>query len=378
MERKSVMSFMQWLSARRDELATNTPASGQSQAYGRRKRRKGAETSEELARRYFLSGMISVDTVLEVLQATEIPMSSARKNVLPSGVDAVQGMLLGFYAFASNVGITEASKSHEWLARFLSSFVQKSHPDFEFTSIQVNKNYASRAHVDKNNLGESLIIGLGDYTGGEVWVHDETGDVPFKLDESISCMYHYEEGATYLGSVLDPRGRWSCFNGNRLHFTKPFEGERFSLVYYTCSRYSDASEELCSALRAAGFPFPKSEKLEILLSSKEEERRQCSEKWKQMQKERAREAKEELGRCNARTWNKGWGGCCPNYVSEAGDEFCNMHLKSWKTHGAIHGTIPFAKMAEMRKAQKQMRLAGEQPPDPLPPGAMLLESWLLV
>ena len=375
---------MQWLSARRDESATNTPAIKRESFVGRRRKRrkgpegpfKGAETSEELAKRYFLSQMISADTVLEVLQATEIPMNSTRKNVLPSGVDAVQGMLLGFYAFAS-VGITEASKSNEWLTRFLSSFVQKSYPDFEFTSIQVNKNYASRPHVDKNNLGESLIIGLGDYTGGEIWVHDETGDVPFRLDESISCMYHYEEGATYSGSVLDPRGQWSRFNGSRLHFTKPFEGERFSLVYYTCSRYSDASEELRSALRAAGFPFPKSEKLDMLLSSKEEERRQCSEKWKQVLKERAREAKEELGRCNARTWNKGWGGCCANYVSEAGDEFCNMHVKSWKTHGAIHGTIPFAKMAEMRKAQRQMRLAGEQPPDPLPPGAMLVESWLL-
>ena len=25
--------------------------------------------------------------------------------------------------------------------------------------------------MDKNNLGPSYIVGVGDYTGGEVWVH---------------------------------------------------------------------------------------------------------------------------------------------------------------------------------------------------------------
>ena len=39
-------------------------------------------------------------------------------------------------------------------------------PEFCFTSVQVNKNYASALHVDKNNCGPSLIVGLGDYSGG--------------------------------------------------------------------------------------------------------------------------------------------------------------------------------------------------------------------
>ena len=45
-----------------------------------------------------------------------------------------------------------------------------------FTSshvVQVNKNYASALHVDKNNRGPSLIVALGDFEGGELWTYDQ-------------------------------------------------------------------------------------------------------------------------------------------------------------------------------------------------------------
>ena len=41
-----------------------------------------------------------------------------------------------------------------------------------FGGVQVNKNYASGLHVDKNNLGPSYIVGVGDYTDGSLFVQD--------------------------------------------------------------------------------------------------------------------------------------------------------------------------------------------------------------
>ena len=38
-------------------------------------------------------------------------------------------------------------------------------------TIQVNINYAARPHVDRNNLGKSLIIGLGGYQAPELIIH---------------------------------------------------------------------------------------------------------------------------------------------------------------------------------------------------------------
>ena len=70
-------------------------------------------------------------------------------------------------------------------------------PDFKFTSIQVNKNYLSALHVDKNNLGPSYIVGVGDYTEGGLFVKDQ-GEV-------------------------DCKHRWCEFDGNMPHQTLPYK-----------------------------------------------------------------------------------------------------------------------------------------------------------
>jgi hypothetical protein len=136
----------------------------------------------------------------------------------------------------------------------------------------------------------------------------------------------------------------------------------------------DASSELSSVLRAAGFPFCKSsEKFAEASISKLAEKNLEHEKWKKQIRDRIRSEKEQLGRCQARTWNKGWGGSCPHFKHEGSGDFCKGHSNgSWKTHGTIDGPVPKLKQAEMLKFQKQMVAAGERPPDPLPPGAMIL------
>ena len=37
-----------------------------------------------------------------------------------------------------------------------------------FTSVNVNKNYASKVHRDKNNLGPSVGLAVGSFTGGHL------------------------------------------------------------------------------------------------------------------------------------------------------------------------------------------------------------------
>lgn len=77
--------------------------------------------------------------------------------------------------------------------------------EFEYTGIQINKDYATAPHVDANNNGESLIIGLGDYSGGRVLTEDST---------------------------LDCNGRFCKMDATKLHWTEPFEGERYTLVFF--------------------------------------------------------------------------------------------------------------------------------------------------
>lgn len=84
-------------------------------------------------------------------------------------------------------------------------------PDREPSSmIAINRNAQFRPHTDSGagaGQSTSLIVGLGTYVGGELVVESETRDIRYKGFE---------------------------FNGwTERHWTMPFEGERFSLVWFT-------------------------------------------------------------------------------------------------------------------------------------------------
>jgi hypothetical protein len=84
-------------------------------------------------------------------------------------------------------------------------------PGFTFTSIQVNDSYTCEAHFDKNNRGDSFIVGFGPYTGGELVLKESAGDKGYNI-----------------------RHRPMLFDGSKVeHYTKEFEGKRWSLVYHT-------------------------------------------------------------------------------------------------------------------------------------------------
>ena len=92
------------------------------------------------------------------------------------------------------------------LCKLLVAFATKFAPGFQFTSVQVNRSFQCLLHVDKRNLGESLIICVGDFTGGEVYVHNQ--------------------------GKLGAQCKFVQFNGNVPHCTVPFTGGRYCIVFY--------------------------------------------------------------------------------------------------------------------------------------------------
>lgn len=197
---------------------------------------------------------ITLDVVSKSIALAKVPMQ-ARKNVVPEGKKVIQGMVVGLYVYGEKIGLTSATYKFPWLAKLLAKFGRQAHPDFCFTSVQVNINYASRPHVDRNNLGKSQIIGLGDYSGGSIWVHDDAGDVNMLLNEDIKQEALYRKGSLWKGVDVDIRNKWFEFNGNKLHCTRPYVGNRYSLVYYTCDRYAHTAPDVRMAMKQSGFDF---------------------------------------------------------------------------------------------------------------------------
>ena len=87
----------------------------------------------------------------------------------------------------------------------------KSHcHEFVFTTVYVNKNVKCKKHLDSKNVGESLLVGWGNYTGGETMIYEEENKHTIDIKQS---------------SVL--------FNGAEYeHRTLPFKGDRYSFVFY--------------------------------------------------------------------------------------------------------------------------------------------------
>ena len=87
-------------------------------------------------------------------------------------------------------------------------------PSYKFDAVTINKNHAAAKHVDKNNKPPSYIIGLGNYTGGELNFTDKKSP-------------HY--GSHNI------KNKWLKFDGSTEHHVKPFKGTRYTLVYYRWS-----------------------------------------------------------------------------------------------------------------------------------------------
>ena len=84
----------------------------------------------------------------------------------------------------------------------------------EVDQVQINKNWQSPPHRDSGNVGESWIIGLGDYIGGETVVEYPREHIEYNIKNSFVK-----------------------FNGSRYtHWTMPYEGKRYSLVFYKHSK----------------------------------------------------------------------------------------------------------------------------------------------
>ena len=83
-------------------------------------------------------------------------------------------------------------------------------PDFEWCQIQLNKNFPIPPHFDSVNVGESIIVGFGDYEGGKLFVEYPSGLQMYDI-QYATCGF---DGSKYR------------------HYVGNFTGERYSVVFF--------------------------------------------------------------------------------------------------------------------------------------------------
>jgi len=160
--------------------------------------------------------------VLRLLEETNFP-KQGRANIRRQANTAPEGFVLGkiinrgYTVQTYGVPKIDDSKTtqnvkYNDLHTAAKALMRSHNPNFHFSSIQVNKNNRTAKHIDGRNVGMSYMIGLGDYTGGDLLIYDEDGKNP---------------------KAYPTKNRWINFNGSIYpHETRPFRGTRYTLVYY--------------------------------------------------------------------------------------------------------------------------------------------------
>ena len=153
---------------------------------------------------------MELELVLNELENTNFPTCRTRKNISSEGVKAFVLGDVNYRGQKKLGGLTRGpsryNKKFEKLFNLLKELMLKNDPSFEYTTIQINKCVYCKPHVDKNNVGPSYIIALGDFTGGELVVEREH-----------HCI----------------KNKFQKFDGRNAHWITPFNGTRYSLVFFT-------------------------------------------------------------------------------------------------------------------------------------------------
>jgi len=99
-----------------------------------------------------------------------------------------------------------------YLYKLLLDFAAK-YVQIPFTSITVNQNYKASKHRDKGNTGESYLVAFGDFTGGELEIHE--GELKGLHDVRTPLITDFSKVE---------------------HSVRDFQGDRFSLVFYVAKK----------------------------------------------------------------------------------------------------------------------------------------------
>jgi len=190
--------------------------------------------------------------VLECLRLWGFKENTNRGNVMPDGAKFVHSDTVGLIKMSTceRTLLTVGTKRYPEFTQLLTRWLRERLPpelkqEFAYTSININKNYAGKLHRDGNNVGPSFIKAFGDFTHGELnyWPSDSgKGDLE-SLKEKDKLK-------------LNIRDNLLLFDGNRGHFVNPFQGERYSLVFFSIRTWNKVPKGEADAARKCGIPVP--------------------------------------------------------------------------------------------------------------------------
>ena len=124
-----------------------------------------------------------------MLNKINVPLKSAENNNSRKGFSKHRSMTFGIVKvrYSGTVGISRPSIQYPDIYAEILRIAHLVAPDFKFSSIHLNKNVVCPPHKDDNNIGQSLLVSFGEYSGCELVIGGQiydTKNVPVIFDGS--------------------------------------------------------------------------------------------------------------------------------------------------------------------------------------------------
>jgi hypothetical protein len=197
---------------------------------------------------------ISDEEIARVLGSWGFARNHTRLNVMQGGVDWVWSDTLGLLRDrVGDIHLTKPTIAYPEVSQVINRWLKDRLPEdmrqFSFTTLNLNKNYAAGIHRDGNNFGPSMISAFGDFGGGALnyYADDDGKTEPKALEKSYGkppMKLNLKQGVC-------------MFNGNNCHSVDDFQGNRFSVVYFTLGCHANMKQEVREQLQSMDYMTPR-------------------------------------------------------------------------------------------------------------------------
>ena len=147
---------------------------------------------------------------------------------------------LGAYCKGGKEGLWEATKQFPKATEALARFVRQASPVFKFSAIVLFRDIKTPMHRDSRNAPfPNLVILIGDFEGGEIWVEDSLTPEGTRLGRDLKVA----EGPVIFEAF------------RTFHFTRSWTGDRLILV--ALSRKAMSTWQRTTGPEGVGFNLPR-------------------------------------------------------------------------------------------------------------------------
>ena len=189
------------------------------------------------------------EQLIELLPA---PSGSRGRRMVDSGVQ--QYMILGAYAYGNHYGVTNKTRQFPQVTRYLRAYLEHHFgSQLRCNALMLSCNAKHPVHRDVHNdsMYPNVVIGLGSYKKGRIWVAQEATEQSQKPDYKV-----LPSGRRMAGHYHDIHHKALSFIPKQWHGPEAWTGNRWVLSGFCCRGSEHLGSEDKTCLQDLGFFLP--------------------------------------------------------------------------------------------------------------------------